>query len=88
MAGIPADTRGGILRATPTGWCGHGLDMTKPIHGAVNRSSDSLERGDRVTVWPLHSTAEGLRTEQTWVCAQAWQALLSLEFSGSSYSHL
>lgn len=53
--------KGGILRGNPNRWCGHGLDMTKPIHGAVSRSSVGLERGDRGTVWPLHSTAEGLK---------------------------
>ena len=52
MVGIPAGTRGRILRETPTGWCGHSLDMTKPIYGAVNHSSGGLERGDQGALWP------------------------------------
>lgn len=65
MAGAPVGSRGGALSVTPTGQCGHSIDMAQPVYGAVSHSMGRLERGGLGTFWPSESTSEGLRIKQT-----------------------
>lgn len=57
VAGTPSGTRGGPPSVTQTGQCGHGLDVTKHIYGAVNHNESGLERGDLGPLRPSQSTS-------------------------------